>query len=253
MKTIETIKDFITSQGFVINVIENSKKGTEIYIDVEKDGKMINPNDIASFVLDIETLSCLNCSTFDSIYEAWHRDKKLSEVLKNMKTCPICGGEVTKPMIKYCSVTCRNKRDYLTKKENDIDGLRERNRKSHLKEVYKENEKKRMKGHLEWVLSQGLKHSQLRLYGITFLKENPEVVETLKLMNTKIKQNKEEVDANKKKWAQRNKDKVNAARRKWREEHKEEINERSKMWRATHKEEIKEYRLKYKLKKNLAN
>lgn len=118
-----------------------------------------------------------------------------------MKTCPICGGEVMKPMIKYCSVTCRNRRDYLTKKENDIDMLRERNRKSHLKEEYIENEKKRKKGHLEWALSQGLKHSQLRLYGITFLKENPEVVETLKLMNTKIKQSKEEVYATKNKWA----------------------------------------------------
>lgn len=170
-----------------------------------------------------------------------------------MKTCPICGSEVMKPMIKYCSVTCRNRRDYLTKKENDIDVLRERNRKSHLKEEYIENEKKRKKGHLEWALSQGLKHSQLRLYGITFLKENPEVVETLKLMNTKIKQSKEEVYATKNKWAQRNKDKVNATRRKWRQEHKEEIKERAKKWRATHKEEIKEYRKKYKLKKDLAN
>ena len=109
-----------------------------------------------------------------------------------------------------------------------------------------ENEKNRKLKQLEWALSVGIKHSQLRLYGYTFLKENPEVIETLKVMNTKIKQSDEEAALVKKKWYDNHKEKVKKYQREYKIKNADAIKEKAKQWREANQEHIKEYRKKYK-------
>ena len=99
--------------------------------------------------------------------------------------CIFCGEEITRPKAKkYCSKTCWERHTSRIKYYKNIDKQREKS--------LDYNTKRKATGYYtkynetidKLAEELGLTKSQLREYGKTFLLENPEVIEVLRLINS---------------------------------------------------------------------
>lgn len=147
--------------------------------------------------------------------------------MKFMKTCRHCKGEIVKVEGQkarrfYCSHICyerfTSRVKYYRHHEDQKEKSRERSKDpKQIERVSKfENEYK------SWAYENGLSIRQLRDYGIVFLRENPEVVETLRIMNNicHTKMSQEEKLEYKKQYYQKNRDKFLERSKKSREKKK---------------------------------
>lgn len=140
-----------------------------------------------------------------------------------MANCRHCDKEIVKVQGErmrkfYCSHTCYERWNSRVKYHKDIEKHRERARlRNHTPET-KERYRATINSHKKWCKEQGLTVTQYVEYGYTFLKENPEVVEALKLINeiNSVKRTAEEKKEYDRVWYQKNKEVVKERSRQWR-------------------------------------
>ena len=130
-----------------------------------------------------------------------------------MKTCRNCEKEIVKIEGErmrrfYCSHTCYDRWNTKMKYYKDLEKSRQRAKLRNSKPETKERYISTINSHKKWCKSQGLTITQYHEYGYTFLKNNPDVVEVLRLLN-EINSNKttrEEIREYKRLYYQKNKE-----------------------------------------------
>jgi hypothetical protein len=168
-----------------------------------------------------------------------------------------------KPIIKragerirrfYCSHTCYERYSTRVKYYKNIEKTKARTKAKNNLESTKKRYKETIAKHKEWIKEKGLTITQYQEYGYTFLYTNPQVVETLLLVNqiNDINQSEQEVKDYKKSYYQKNKERIKEASRNRRLKNKKETpskvektEEEKKEIKKIKKEKRREYYLKY--------
>lgn len=130
-----------------------------------------------------------------------------------MALCRHCNEEIVKVEGQrmrrfYCSHTCYERYNTRKKYYKDLDKSRQKAKERNAKPETKLRYRETIKDHKRWCKEMGLTITQYTEYGYTFLKENPEVVETLRLINeiNSVKQTTEERKEYQKKYYQKNRE-----------------------------------------------
>jgi hypothetical protein len=115
-----------------------------------------------------------------------------------MANCRNCEKEIVKVEGErmrrfYCSFTCYDRWTSKVKYSKNIEKSRQKSKDRSSKPETKERYILTINSHKKWCKAQGLTITQYREYGFTFLKDNPDVVEVLKLLN-EINSNKRTED-----------------------------------------------------------
>ena len=130
-----------------------------------------------------------------------------------MKTCRNCEKEIVKiegeKMRRfYCSHTCYGRYTSKIKYHKDPEKSKQKSKLRNSKPETKERYISTINSHKKWCKAQGLTITQYVEYGYIFLKNNPDVVEVLRLLN-EINSNKttdEEIREYKRLYYQKNKE-----------------------------------------------
>lgn len=130
-----------------------------------------------------------------------------------MKTCRNCEKEIVKIEGQrmrrfYCSHTCYERYNSRMKYHKNPEKSKQRAKLMNSKAETKERYASTIKSHKKWCKSQGLTVTQYHEYGYTFLKNNPDVVEVLRILNeiNSNKTTKEEIREYKRLYYQKNKE-----------------------------------------------
>lgn len=140
-----------------------------------------------------------------------------------MANCRHCDKEIVKVQGErmrrfYCSHTCYERWSSRLKYHKDIEKSKDKAKSRNQKPENKERYRLTINSHKKWCKEQGLTITQYAEYGYTFLKENPEVVEVLKLINeiNSVKRTAEEKKEYDRQWYQKNKELVKERSRQYR-------------------------------------
>jgi hypothetical protein len=171
------------------------------------------------------------------------------------KLCKHCNEPIVKKAGErirrfYCSHTCYERYNTRVKYYKNIEKTKLRSKERNALESTKKRYKQTIAKHKEWIKENGLTITQYQEYGYTFLFENPQVVETLLLVNqiNDINQSEQEVKEYKKSYYQKNKERIKEASRIRRLKNKKETPPKVEKTEEEKKEIKKEKRRAYYLK-----